>query len=96
MPVFYKTKKVETTFYKHLDSIQGDAWRQMELFPKFSASIDTLQDGKYLVRFAYLGQENGKPTIFSDHTMAQECISAYLSQNSHGADSIYVYREQIS
>ena len=95
MPVFYKTKKVKTTFYAHMDSIMGDHWRQMELFPKYSTSIDPLQDGKYLVRFAYCGQENGKPTIFSDLVMANECISAYLTQNSHGADSVYEYRQEI-
>jgi hypothetical protein len=96
MPVFYKTKKVKTTYYQYKDSMMGDAWRQMELFPKFTATIDTLQDGKYLVRFMHCDTENGKPTIFSDRTMAYECISAYLSQNSHGADSPYEYREQIS
>jgi hypothetical protein len=95
MPVFYKTKKVNTTFYQYLDSMQGDAWRQMELFPKYTASIDPLHDGKYLVRFAFCGQENGKPTLFSDRTMANECISAYLSQNTHGADSPYEYRQEI-
>ena len=95
MPVFYKTKKVNTTFYQYLDSMQGDAWRQMELFPKYTASIDPLHDGKYLVRFAFCGQENGKPTLFSDRTMAYECISAYLSQNTHGADSPYEYRQEI-
>ena len=95
MPVFYKTKKVNTTFYQYLDSMQGDAWRQIELFPKYTASIDPLHDGKYLVRFAFCGQENGKPTLFSDRTMAYECISAYLSQNTHGADSPYEYRQEI-
>jgi hypothetical protein len=95
MPVFYKTKKMETTYYKYLDSFMGDSWRQMELFDRYTASIDTLQDGKYLVRFMYCDSKNGEPTIFSDRSMADDCISAYLSQNTHGADSPYEYRQQI-
>ena len=95
MPVFYKTKKVETTFYKYLDSFMGDHWRQLELFPKFTASIDVLHDGKYLVRFLHCDSQNGEPSICSDYASAQECASVYLAKNIPAEDSQYFYRQQI-
>ena len=95
MPVFYKTKKMETTYYKYLDSFMGDHWRQKELFDMYTASIDTLQDGKYLVRFFHCDSQNGEPRIFFDRSMANECISAYLAKNTPAEDSQYFYRQQI-